>query len=98
MPAGYRTSRRWPIPTAAFGSTIPPRAAGSSSAASVATPVVAGITNLRGGVFSLSSNAELTHIYSSQSHYTDITTGNCRTHRATTNWDFCTGAGVPKGH
>jgi subtilase family serine protease len=64
---------------------------------SVATPVVAGITNLRGGVFSLSSNAELTHIYGSQSHYTDITTGSCRTHRATTNWDFCTGIGVPKG-
>ena len=64
---------------------------------SVATPVVAGITNLRGGVFSLSSNAELTHIYSSQSHYTDITTGNCRTHRAMTNWDFCTGVGAPKG-
>jgi hypothetical protein len=55
------------------------------------------ITNLRGGVFSLSSNAELTHIYSSQSHYTDIATGNCRTHRAMTNWDFCTGVGVPKG-
>jgi subtilase family serine protease len=64
---------------------------------SVATPVVAGITNLRGGVFSLSSNAELTYVYGNRSHYTDITTGNCRTHRATTNWDFCTGVGVPKG-
>jgi subtilase family serine protease len=64
---------------------------------SVATPVVAGITNLRGGVFSLSSNAELTYIYGNQSHYTDITTGSCRTHRATTHWDFCTGVGVPKG-
>ena len=65
---------------------------------SVATPVVAGITNLRGGGFSVSSNAEMTYIYGHQSDYTDITTGNCRTHRATTNWDFCTGAGVPKGH
>jgi kumamolisin len=64
---------------------------------SVATPVVAGITNLRGGVFSLSSNAELTSIYGNQSHYTDIITGSCRTHRAMTHWDFCTGVGVPKG-
>jgi subtilase family serine protease len=64
---------------------------------SVATPVVAGITNLRGGVFSLSSTAELTYIYGNQSHYTDITAGNCRTHRAMTHWDFCTGVGVPKG-
>jgi subtilase family serine protease len=64
---------------------------------SVATPVVAGITNLRGGVFSLSSNAELTYIYGHQTHYADITTGSCRTHRATTGWDFCTGVGVPKG-
>jgi subtilase family serine protease len=62
---------------------------------SVATPVVAAITNLRGG-FSLSSNLELTYIYGNQSHYTDITTGGCRTHRAATNWDFCTGVGVPK--
>jgi len=64
---------------------------------SVATPVVAGITNLRGGVFNLSSNAELTYIYGNQPHYTDITTGSCRTHRAMTHWDFCTGVGVPKG-
>jgi kumamolisin len=64
---------------------------------SVATPIVAGITNLRGGVFSLSSDAELTYVYGNQSHYTDITTGSCRTHRATTRWDFCTGVGVPKG-
>ncbi|HUJ78873.1 MAG TPA: S53 family peptidase, partial [Nitrospiria bacterium] len=62
---------------------------------SVATPVVAGITNLRGS-FNASSTAELTYIYGNQSHYTDITSGSCRTHRATTNWDFCTGLGVPK--
>jgi kumamolisin len=63
---------------------------------SVATPVVAGITNLQ-GAFRISSNAELTHLYSNQSQYTDITTGTCGTHRATPHWDFCTGVGVPKG-
>lgn len=63
---------------------------------SVATPVVAGITNLV-GAFRISSNAELTHLYSNQSQYTDIKTGSCGTHRATVRWDFCTGVGVPKG-
>jgi len=63
---------------------------------SVATPVVAGITNSQ-GAFRLTSNAELTYIYANQSLYTDITTGSCRTHRATAHWDFCTGVGVPKG-
>ena len=61
---------------------------------SVATPVVAGITNLQGG-FRLSSNAELTYLYSNQSLYTDVKTGNCHTHKATVRWDFCTGIGVP---
>jgi kumamolisin len=62
---------------------------------SVATPVVAGITNLR-GTFSISSNAELTHLYGNQTQYTDIKTGTCGTHRATARWDFCTGVGVPR--
>jgi hypothetical protein len=56
----------------------------------------AGITNLQ-GAFRISSNAELTHLYSNQSQYTDIPTGTCGTHRATLHWDFCTGVGVPKG-
>jgi subtilase family serine protease len=63
---------------------------------SLATPVMAGITNAQ-GAFRLSSNAELTNIYGDQSLYTDITSGGCRTHSATTHWDFCTGLGVPKG-
>jgi kumamolisin len=63
---------------------------------SVATPVVAGITNLK-GAFRLTSNEELTYIYGNQSLYTDVTTGNCRTHRAMAHWDFCTGVGVPRG-
>jgi kumamolisin len=62
---------------------------------SVATPVVAGITNLQ-GAFRISSNAELTHLYTNQSRYTDIRTGSCGTHKATVHWDFCTGVGVPR--
>jgi kumamolisin len=61
---------------------------------SVASPVMAGITNLR-GAFRLSSNAELTNLYATQSQYIDITTGTCGRHRATVHWDFCTGVGVP---
>jgi kumamolisin len=63
---------------------------------SVATPVMAAITNSH-GAFRLSSNLELTYIYGNQSLYTDITTGSCRTHKAAAHWDFCTGVGVPKG-
>jgi kumamolisin len=63
---------------------------------SVATPVVAGITNLK-GAFRLTSNEELTYIYGNQSLYTDVTTGNCRTHRAMAHFDLCTGVGVPRG-
>jgi kumamolisin len=61
---------------------------------SVASPVMAGITNLQ-GAFRLSSNAELTHLYANQSQYIDITTGACGRHRATAHWDFCTGVGAP---
>jgi kumamolisin len=63
---------------------------------SVATPVVAGITNLQ-GAFRLSSNAELTNLYANPSSYIDITKGRCGTHRAKAQWDFCTGIGAPKG-
>ena len=61
---------------------------------SVASPVMAGITNLQ-GAFRLSSNVELTHLYANQSQYIDITTGACGAHKATVHWDFCTGVGVP---
>jgi hypothetical protein len=61
---------------------------------SVASSVMAGITNLQ-GAFRLSSNAELTNLYANQSQYIDITTGACGRHRATAHWDFCTGVGVP---
>jgi kumamolisin len=63
---------------------------------SVATPVVAGITNLQ-NAFRLSSSAELTNLYANPSSYTDIKSGGCGTHKAATHWDFCTGVGVPKG-
>jgi kumamolisin len=63
---------------------------------SVATTVMAGITNFQ-GAFRPSSNAELTHLYSNQSQYTDIKSGSCGSHRATLHWDFCTGVGVPNG-
>jgi hypothetical protein len=57
---------------------------------SLATPVMAGITNAQ-GTFRLSSNAELTNIYNiygNQSVYTDITSGGCHTHRATARFDW----------
>jgi kumamolisin len=63
---------------------------------SVATPVVAGITNLQNS-FRLSSSAELTNLYANPSQYTDIKSGRCGPHKAATHWDFCTGVGVPKG-
>jgi subtilase family serine protease len=66
---------------------------------SVASPSLAGITN-NAGHFSTSSNAENTVIYSNlgnTSDFTDITSGSCGTHSATTGWDFCTGVGVDKG-
>ena len=63
---------------------------------SVATTVMAGITNFQ-GAFRPSSNAELTYLYSNQSKYIDIKSGSCGTHRATLHWDFCTGVGVPNG-
>jgi kumamolisin len=63
---------------------------------SVATPVVAAITNLQ-GAFRLSTSAELTNLYANPSSYIDIKSGSCGTHKATAHWDFCTGVGVPKG-
>jgi kumamolisin len=66
---------------------------------SVASPSLAGIVN-NAAHFSTSSNAENTVIYSNlgnTSDFTDITSGSCGTHSATTGWDFCTGVGVDKG-
>ena len=66
---------------------------------SVASPSLAGIINSAGG-FKTSSNAENTEIYSNMgytSYFTDITSGSCGTHSATTGWDFCTGVGVDQG-
>src|SRR5664280_1385061 len=69
------------------------------SGTSVASPALAGIINDAGG-FKTSSNAENTLIYSNlgfSSYFTDITSGSCGTHSATTGWDFCTGVGVDHG-
>ncbi|MGC2112476.1 MAG: S53 family peptidase [Candidatus Korobacteraceae bacterium] len=66
---------------------------------SVASPSLAGIINST-GQFKTSSNAENTLMYSNlgfSSYFTDITSGSCGTHSATTGWDFCTGIGVDHG-
>jgi hypothetical protein len=66
---------------------------------SVASPSLAGIVN-NAGTFNTSSNAENTEIYANYtnpSDFTDVTSGSCGTHSATTGWDFCTGVGVDKG-
>jgi subtilase family serine protease len=66
---------------------------------SVASPSLAGIVN-NAGQFKTSSNAENTLIYSNlgySQYFTDITSGSCGTHNATTGWDFCTGVGVDNG-
>ncbi len=66
---------------------------------SVASPSLSGIIN-NAGQFKTSSNAENTLIYSNlgfSQYFTDITSGSCGTHSATTGWDFCTGVGVDNG-
>jgi subtilase family serine protease len=66
---------------------------------SVASPSLAGIIN-NAGTFNASSNAENTEIYNNMSNtsdFTDITSGSCGTHSATTGYDLCTGVGVDKG-
>ncbi len=66
---------------------------------SVASPSLAGIVN-SAAHFETSSNAENTLIYGglgNSSYFTDITSGSCGTHSATTGWDFCTGVGVDHG-
>ncbi len=66
---------------------------------SIAAPAVAGIIN-SAGTFNASSNAQNTEMYSElgdSAFFTDITTGSCGTHGATSGWDFCTGVGVPNG-
>ncbi len=66
---------------------------------SVASPSLAGIVNAA-GQFKTSSNAENTLIYSNlgfSSYFTDVLSGSCGTHSATSGWDFCTGVGVDNG-
>ena len=72
---------------------------------SVSSPTWAGIVN-RAGLFSASSSAELTTIYSAYANATtykadfnDITTGFCSfydANLAVLKWDVCTGVGSPK--
>jgi kumamolisin len=67
---------------------------------SIAAPSMAGIIN-SAGTFNSSSNAQNTEMYGElgdSSVFTDITSGSCGTHSATTGWDFCTGLGVPNGY
>jgi kumamolisin len=67
---------------------------------SIAAPSTAGIIN-RAGSFNASSNAQNTEMYGElgdSAIFTDITSGSCGTHSATTGWDFCTGLGVPNGY
>ena len=66
---------------------------------SVASPVVAAITN-NAGRFNLSSNAELTRIYANPSMFFDVTHGICGPYAgywAAPGWDFCAGIGSPAG-
>jgi subtilase family serine protease len=67
---------------------------------SVSAPVMAGIVN-GANSFSVSSQAELTKMYSSRSGFNDITFGNCGPYNgtlATFGWDSCTGLGSPDGY
>ncbi|MFZ0199063.1 MAG: S53 family peptidase [Candidatus Sulfotelmatobacter sp.] len=66
---------------------------------SVASPSLAGIIN-NAGTFHAGSNAENTEVYTNMSNtsdFTDVTSGSCGTHSATTGYDLCTGVGVDKG-
>jgi subtilase family serine protease len=67
---------------------------------SLATPLVAGMTNAVGS-FAASSTQQLSTIYASgaRSFVTDITYGSCNFYSgsfAVSGWDFCTGLGTPK--
>ncbi len=68
---------------------------------SVASPVLAGITN-QAGHFAPATKGELTKVYNEYGNATqyknlfrDITTGN-NGYAAKTGWDYCTGVGAPK--
>jgi kumamolisin len=64
---------------------------------SVASPVVAGITNFIGS-FRSSTNAELTYDYKNQTKYNDIVQGYCGPYAAywaDRGWDYCGGIGSP---
>jgi kumamolisin len=64
---------------------------------SVASPVVAAITNAAGH-FSASTAAELTRLYTQTSQFFDVVRGVCGPYAgyfAQGGWDFCTGIGSP---
>jgi subtilase family serine protease len=64
---------------------------------SVASPVIAAIAN-NAGHFRLTTDAELTQVYTNQAMFRDITQGICGPYTgywAMTGWDFCTGVGSP---
>lgn len=65
---------------------------------SVASPCLAGMTNLAGH-FYLNSTTELTNVYAGLGgpNYRDITSGSAGSFSCTTGWDFVTGVGTPQG-
>jgi kumamolisin len=65
---------------------------------SVASPCLAGMTNLSGH-FYLDSTTELTHIYSllGSASFRDIVSGSAGSFSCAVGWDFVTGVGSPQG-
>jgi kumamolisin len=65
---------------------------------SVASPCLAGMTNLS-GLFSVDSTHELTHIYSflGSASFRDIVSGTAGSFSCAVGWDFVTGVGSPQG-
>jgi kumamolisin len=67
---------------------------------SVSSPSLSGIVN-RAGLFAMSTNVELTTLYSNlgnSSDLRDITSGSCGTHSAKAGYDLCTGVGSDQGY
>ena len=65
---------------------------------SVASPCLAGMTNLSGHFYA-DSTTELTHIYSKlgTTSFRDIVSGSAGSFSCTVGWDFVTGVGSPQG-
>ena len=65
---------------------------------SVASPCLAGMTNLSGHFYA-DSTTELTHIYSKlgTTSFRDIVSGSAGSFSCTVSWDFVTGVGSPQG-